>query len=184
MPDMLTPRLQRFGGGGYMLDRIRSGQTSNVSFCQPGWIGYKLKFRGSGNWDKDGTTARAAATSQVITLATTFQDSPFPTNVMVTRVIIRQITAWAGLTTPILSIGDTGNDDEWVDVFDLTSAAGLYEDSADADAVNAAGGFAMPEAAYAPLATLGTGAENLTALSAGETDILFYCVPIPLALPD
>lgn len=185
MSDMLTPRLQRSGGGAYMLDRIRTQGSPNIAFCQPGWVGYKLKFRSSGDWDKNGTTARAAATSQVITLATTFEDSPFPTNVVVAGVLINVITAWTGLTTPTLSVGDAGNDDEWVDLFDLTSTAGAYYvDTGDSDAVNAAGGFLVPETAYAPIVTLGTGAENLTALTAGEVDVLFLCIPIPRALPD
>ncbi len=185
MPDAFTPRLQRLGGGANLLNGLKSGKSAHVLVAQPFWVGYKLKFRANGYWDKNLTTARAAATSQVITLATTFEHTPFPTNVTIDGVLINVITAWTGLTTPILSVGDTNNDDEWVDEFDLTSTAGAYYvDTGDSDAANAAGGFLVPETAYAPLATLGTGSEDLTDLTAGEVDILFRCVPIPGALPD
>jgi hypothetical protein len=183
MTDIITPRLQRMGGGGYMLDRIRSGQHANASFVTPAWIGYKLKVDGSGYWDKNQTTALAAATSQVITIGTTFEHSPFPTNVVILAVLVRVITPFAGVTTPILAVGDAGNEDEWIDELDLTAAAAIYSDQGDADAVNAAGGFSIPEAGYAPILTLNTGAGNMTALTAGEADIQFLCVSLPLALP-
>jgi hypothetical protein len=180
-----SPRQGRLGGGAQLINDLQSGQMGwAFPWMDWGW-GYKLKIdsRHSGYWDYNRTTAITAGTSQVITLGTTFEGTPFPTNMIVEAVFVRVITPFAGVTAPVMSVGDAGNDDEWVDLFDLTASAGLYIDSGDTDAAMADDGVPVPEAAYAPIVTLGTGAGNLTALTAGEVDIIFKLRPFPPTLP-
>jgi hypothetical protein len=180
-----SPRQGRLGGGAQLINDLQSGALGWAAPAMAFWWGYKLKIdsRHSGYWDYNRTTAITAGTSQVITLGTTFEGTPFPTNVFVESVHVRMITPFAGVTTPVLSVGDTGNDDEWVNDFDLTSAAGVYIDTGDASSTSAVAGAMIPESGYAPLITLGTGAGNLTALTAGEVDVMFKVYPFPPALP-
>lgn len=165
------------GGGGKLIRNLQSSNIGWAADAMPFWWGFKLKVDGTGFWDKGGDVALAAAGSQVINLNTTFEATPFPEDVFVEAVFCRVITAFAGAATPTLSVGDAGNDDEWVDLLDLTTT-GVFEDSGDADATAAVAGVPLYESAYVPLATIAAAA-NIDTLTAGEVDIMFRFRPTP-----
>lgn len=178
-----TPSVVMRGGGSELLNKLQANRLGWAYPAMSFWWGWKLKVTGSGYWDHAQITALASSSSQVVTLGTTFPGTAMPTNVIIEEVAINLITAFAGVTSPVLSVGDTGNDDEWVDVFALDGTAGWYNDVADADAVSAEEGAPILETGYAPLATVATSSEDVDTLTAGEVDIMLKLHPLPAALP-
>src|SRR5688500_6754803 len=114
-----------------------------------------------------GATALAASTSQALDLHTAFPNHLFPEGVIIHACVLKLITAFSGgaISAATASVGDAGNDDEWVDLQDIfTGAAVVPEtDQADADATEAAGGFSKYEDAFIPLLSLTSTSANLSA---------------------
>jgi hypothetical protein len=128
-----------------------------------------------------GAVALAAATAQAINLHTAFPNHTFPEDVCIHGAIVRSIVGFTGgsISAATVSVGDAGNDDEWVDLHDIFAAGAAAPDTGDADAVNAAGGFLTFEEAYIPLATIDTTGDNVSAATAGEFEIAFLLSDFP-----
>jgi hypothetical protein len=177
------------GGGSLLLNALQSNSIggSALSPRMGFYLPYKLKIDGSGYWDDLRTVALEGDGSQIIDLSATFPHRAFPTNVWVRRVYTHLITAFSGgtVSAATLSLGDTGNDDEWADLVDVFTGAGTVRvfDTADADAVFAAAQDPVAESAYVPLATLATTGDNVNDLTAGELDIVYEIYPLLAALP-
>lgn len=177
------------GGGSLLVNALQTNSIGGAALAprMGFYLGYKLKIDGSGYWDDLRTVALEGDGSQIIDLSATFPHRAFPTNVWVRRVYTYLITAFSGgtVSAATLSLGDTGNDDEWGDLIDIFTGAGTVRvfDTADADAAYAAAQDPVAESAYVPLATLATTGGNVNDLTAGELDIVYEIYPLMAALP-
>lgn len=147
--------------------------------AQTYWWRYVCKISGGAI----GATALAAATTQEFDLHVAFPDHLFPEKVVVHGCLLKLNTAFAGgaVSAVVASVGDTGLADEWIDAQDVFTGAAVVpeDDTGDADAVYAAGGFNKFEAAYIPTLTLDTTTADVEALTAGELEIWFLVTEYP-----